>query len=112
MPTYEYRCGACGHEFEKFQKMSADPVKECPECGEPEVVRLISPGAGIVFKGSGFYATDYRDPPPSKEGDGSGGKESGGEKEARAADGGGSTGEGSPGGGKGSGAEKTGTADD
>lgn len=71
MPTYEYRCGACGHRFERFQKMSDEPVRSCPECGEEEAERLISPGGGLVFKGSGFYATDYRDPPPGrKEGPG------------------------------------------
>lgn len=68
MPTYEYRCGACGHAFERFQKMSDDPVRSCPQCGEEEAERLISPGAGLVFKGSGFYATDYRDPPPGGKG--------------------------------------------
>lgn len=67
MPTYEYRCGACRHTFERFQKMSEEPVRECPECGKEAAERLISPGGGIVFKGSGFYATDYRDPPPRKE---------------------------------------------
>lgn len=61
MPTYEYECEACGHGFERFQKMSDDPVEECPECEEPEVRRIISPGGGLVFKGPGFYATDYRD---------------------------------------------------
>lgn len=60
MPTYEYRCGACGHEFERFQAMSDPPIRECPECGEEAAERLISPGAGLVFKGPGFYATDYR----------------------------------------------------
>jgi len=72
MPTYEYRCGACGHAFERFQKMSDDPIRSCPECGEEEAERLISPGGGLVFKGSGFYATDYRDPPPSRKGGGGG----------------------------------------
>jgi putative FmdB family regulatory protein len=59
MPTYEYRCKACGTEFEKFQRMSEEPVAECPECGEAAERRL-SGGAGLHFKGSGFYITDYR----------------------------------------------------
>ncbi|MDX1392965.1 MAG: FmdB family zinc ribbon protein [Gemmatimonadota bacterium] len=65
MPTYEYVCRACGHEFERFQKMTEDPIRVCPECEEPRVERLISSGGGIVFKGPGFYATDYRKAPPS-----------------------------------------------
>jgi putative FmdB family regulatory protein len=59
MPTYEYRCTACGHDFEKFLRMSDEPVAECPECGAPAERRL-SGGAGLLFKGSGFYITDYR----------------------------------------------------
>ena len=59
MPTYEYRCTTCNHEFEKFQRMSEEPVAECPECGKPAERRL-SGGAGLLFKGSGFYITDYR----------------------------------------------------
>lgn len=59
MPTYEYRCTACGEEFEKFQRMSDEPVAECPECGE-RAQRRISGGAGLLFKGEGFYITDYR----------------------------------------------------
>ncbi|MEJ2502769.1 MAG: zinc ribbon domain-containing protein [Gemmatimonadota bacterium] len=58
MPTYEYRCPV-GHEFEKFQRMSDPPVAECPECGEPSE-RMLSAGAGLLFKGDGFYITDYR----------------------------------------------------
>ncbi|HET7464479.1 MAG TPA: zinc ribbon domain-containing protein [Longimicrobium sp.] len=59
MPTYEYRCPQCGTDFEKFQKMSDPPVAACPGCGA-EAERRISGGAGLVFKGSGFYITDYR----------------------------------------------------
>jgi putative FmdB family regulatory protein len=58
MPTYEYRCPK-GHEFEKFQRISEPPVAQCPECGV-EAERLLSTGAGLLFKGSGFYITDYR----------------------------------------------------
>src|SRR5213593_4734977 len=61
MPTYEYKCDACGHEFERFQSITAAPVKRCPQCGKAKVRRLISTGAGLIFKGSGFYITDYRD---------------------------------------------------
>jgi putative FmdB family regulatory protein len=61
MPTYEYRCDACGHQFERFQSIMAAPIKRCPECGKAKVKRLIGTGAGLIFKGSGFYITDYRD---------------------------------------------------
>ena len=61
MPTYEYKCKACGHKFEKFHSIMAAPIKKCPECGKNAVERLISAGAGLIFKGSGFYITDYRD---------------------------------------------------
>jgi len=60
MPTYEYQCNACKHRFEKFQSITAAPIKKCPECGKSKVQRLISTGAGLIFKGSGFYITDYR----------------------------------------------------
>ena len=59
MPTYDYECTKCGHKFEKTQSMSDKPLKECPKCGKP-VKRLIGSGGGIIFKGAGFYATDYR----------------------------------------------------
>lgn len=60
MPTYDYECTACDHQFELFQGIN-DPVKrKCPECGRLKLRRLIGPGAAIVFKGSGFYQTDYR----------------------------------------------------
>ncbi|MEK6702685.1 MAG: FmdB family zinc ribbon protein [Planctomycetota bacterium] len=60
MPTYDYRCTACKHTFEEFQTMSAKHLKKCPKCGKPALERLIGTGAAIVFKGSGFYQTDYR----------------------------------------------------
>lgn len=60
MPTYEYKCDACGHAFEQFQQITAAPVKKCPKCGKSKVRRLISAGGGMIFKGSGFYITDYR----------------------------------------------------
>lgn len=59
MPTYDYECTSCGHRFELFQKMSDPPADSCPECAGT-VRRLIGPGAGLLFKGSGFYITDYR----------------------------------------------------
>ena len=60
MPTYDYLCDSCGHEFEKFQSITARPMRKCPECGQNQLKRLIGTGAGIIFKGSGFYETDYR----------------------------------------------------
>ena len=59
MPTYDYECDDCGITFEEFQSIKAELIKKCPECGG-SVRRLISAGAGVIFKGSGFYATDYR----------------------------------------------------
>ncbi|QBG49026.1 zinc ribbon domain-containing protein [Verrucomicrobia bacterium S94] len=59
MPTYDYECRECGHHFEAFQSMSADPLTSCPKC-EGEVQRMIGMGSGVLFKGSGFYETDYR----------------------------------------------------
>lgn len=60
MPTYAYRCESCGHEFEEFQSIKAEPIKVCPECKRAKVRRLIGTGAAVLFKGSGFYQTDYR----------------------------------------------------
>jgi putative FmdB family regulatory protein len=59
MPTYEYRCNKCGGKFDLFQKMSDRPIDSCPFC-KGNVSRLIGPGMGIIFKGSGFYETDYK----------------------------------------------------
>jgi len=59
MPTYEYECNSCGHRFERFQAITAPPVKRCPEC-KKTVRRLLGTGVGVIFKGSGFYTTDYR----------------------------------------------------
>ncbi|HMA61421.1 MAG TPA: zinc ribbon domain-containing protein [bacterium] len=61
MPTYDYICKKCGHEFEEFHSISDDPVKICPECGHASVERKITGGTGLIFKGSGFYITDYSD---------------------------------------------------
>jgi putative FmdB family regulatory protein len=60
MPTYDYQCAACDHQFEVFQPISAPVKRKCPECGELKLKRLIGAGAAVVFKGSGFYQTDYR----------------------------------------------------
>jgi len=59
VPTYEYECKKCGHVFEEFQRITAEPLTKCPKCSG-KLVRLPGAGAGIIFKGSGFYATDYR----------------------------------------------------
>ncbi len=60
MPTYDYECEACGHAFELFQNITAAPEKKCPKCGKRKLVRLVGAGAGLIFKGSGFYITDYK----------------------------------------------------
>lgn len=60
MPTYDYKCDACEHEWELFQSITAKPVRKCPGCGRLKARRVIGAGAGIIFRGSGFYQTDYR----------------------------------------------------
>ncbi len=60
MPTYEYECDACDHKFDEFQSMSEEPLKKCPKCSKRKLRRLFGSGAAIIFKGSGFYQTDYR----------------------------------------------------
>lgn len=60
MPTYEYRCKACGHEFEEFQSITAPVLKKCPSCAKAKLERLIGTGSAVMFKGGGFYETDYR----------------------------------------------------
>lgn len=60
MPTYDYQCRKCDHTWEMFQSITAKPVRKCPECGKLSAKRVIGPGAGVIFKGSGFYQTDYR----------------------------------------------------
>lgn len=66
MPTYEYECKECGHALEAFQRMSEEPLVECPECGQASLRRKIGLGAGIIFKGGGFYETDFKDRKGSK----------------------------------------------
>ena len=69
MPTYEYECGQCDHAFELLQSMKDDPLKDCPSChGQGTVKRLIGAGAGLIFKGSGFYITDYKNAGDAKSG--------------------------------------------
>ena len=75
MPTYGYRCTNCGHQFEIFQRMSADGLKVCPSCGESTLKKLVYP-TGVVFKGSGFYTTDYKGAGKSSSSNGSGSGES------------------------------------
>lgn len=80
MPTYDYECGTCRHLFEVFESMSAPGVRDCPKCGQGKARRLLGTGAGLVFKGSGFYITDYKrkgNPAPESSG---GDKKSGGAK--------------------------------
>jgi putative FmdB family regulatory protein len=60
MPTYDYVCDVCKHHFEEFQSITAEALKKCPECHRKKLRRLIGPGGGFIFKGSGFYSTDYR----------------------------------------------------
>ena len=60
MPTYDYQCRACKYEFDKFQSISDPAIRKCPKCGKLRVRRLIGTGGGVIFKGSGFYQTDYR----------------------------------------------------
>jgi putative FmdB family regulatory protein len=60
MPTYDYKCSKCGHKFEVFDRISAPPLRQCPVCNQKTAYRLIGAGIGLIFKGSGFYITDYR----------------------------------------------------
>jgi putative FmdB family regulatory protein len=60
MPTYEYVCDACEHSFDEFQPITAEPLKKCPKCGRKKLRRAFGTGAAVIFKGSGFYQTDYR----------------------------------------------------
>lgn len=91
MPTYDYECGACGHAFEHFQSMSSRKLRKCPSCGEKKLERLFGIGSGVIFKGSGFYETDYKragSQRPKEESDGAGATESASsESSASAADG-------------------------
>src|SRR5688500_887601 len=84
MPTYEYACPKCGHEFEQFQLMRDEPLKKCPKCKKTGLKRLVGSGAGLIFKGTGFYVTDYKNKSEGKKeggGDKQGGEKKGGEKQ-------------------------------
>ena len=60
MPTYDYSCAACGHRFERFESINDDALKACPKCGKKKAKRQLGTGAGLIFKGAGFYTTDYK----------------------------------------------------
>lgn len=91
MPTYDYECSQCGHAFEAQQSMRDDPLSVCPSCSEPALRRVISGGAGIIFKGSGFYVTDSKKSGGSSAKPSSTGKESSGSGEGSPASSSGST---------------------
>jgi putative FmdB family regulatory protein len=76
MPTYEYACQKCGHEFEQFQSMRDLPLKKCPKCRKAGLKRLVGSGAGLIFKGTGFYITDYKNKSGGKAEGGGDGKPS------------------------------------
>ena len=66
MPTYTYECDACGHSFDTLQSMLDKKLRKCPECGKNKLIRLIGAGSGVIFKGTGFYETDYKRKTESK----------------------------------------------
>jgi putative FmdB family regulatory protein len=82
MPTYEYACPKCGHQFEQFQSMRDEPLKVCPKCKKTGLKRLVGGGAGLIFKGSGFYITDYKNKSGAKK---EGGESKSSESKAAAA---------------------------
>lgn len=82
MPTYDYRCDACDHEFELFQGINDAILKKCPKCGKQKLRRLFGAGAAVVFKGSGFYQTDYRSDSYKKKSEAEKKSESGGSSES------------------------------
>ena len=87
MPTYDYECSSCGHRFELFQSITAKPQKRCPSCERRTAKRLIGAGAGIIFKGSGFYETDYRSESYKKAAKAEADSASGGDKKKSGSDG-------------------------
>lgn len=85
MPTYDYVCDDCGHQFEEFQSMLDKSLTDCPKCNKSTLRRLIGAGAGIIFKGSGFYITDYKKGGSSPASNGSGAAPASGSSESSAA---------------------------
>jgi putative FmdB family regulatory protein len=87
MPTYDYVCDACDHKFELFQSIKEDAKKKCPECGKPKLRRLFGIGSAVMFKGSGFYQTDYRSDSYKKQASADKSASEGKSSESKAADG-------------------------
>jgi putative FmdB family regulatory protein len=83
MPTYDYTCAACGHRFERFESINDDGVKPCPKCKKKKAKRMLGTGAGLIFKGAGFYTTDYKNKP---SGGGSGSASGDSEKKSESKD--------------------------
>lgn len=83
MPTYDYKCDACDHKWEEFQSIKASPTRKCPSCGKLKARRLIGGGAGLIFRGSGFYLTDYRSDSYKKAAEADQKASSGGESAAK-----------------------------
>ena len=96
MPTYDYKCDACEHTWEEFKSIKAEPTKKCPGCGKKKARRLIGAGAGLIFRGSGFYLTDYRSDAYKKSAEADKQAQSGGDS-AKKSDSGSGTGSGSGG---------------
>jgi putative FmdB family regulatory protein len=84
MPTYDYQCGACGHDWELFQSMNDSPVKSCPKCKKRKAKRLLGLGAGLIFKGTGFYETDYKKKSGGESKESSSGSDSGSSEKSTA----------------------------
>lgn len=86
MPTYDYQCQACGHTWEMFQSMNDNPVKSCPKCKKRKAKRLLGLGAGIIFKGTGFYETDYKNKSGGEKKEGSSEGDSGSSDSSKSSD--------------------------
>ena len=86
MPTYDYQCQACGHTWELFQSMNDSPVKSCPKCKKRKAKRLLGVGAGLIFKGTGFYETDYKNKSGSDKKEGSSDGDAGSSDSSKSSD--------------------------